>query len=54
MTPGKSDVGLGALVVSFIFVTYACSGMVITAFPAMTVGAVILLRQRPPQLIRPY
>ena len=30
------------------------SGMVITAFTALTVGAVIILRQRRPQLIRPY
>lgn len=30
------------------------SGMVITAFTALTVGAVILLRQRRPQLVRPY
>ncbi|WNM60063.1 APC family permease [Candidatus Nitrospira allomarina] len=30
------------------------SGMVITAFTALTVGAVIILRQRRPQLVRPY
>lgn len=30
------------------------SGMVITAFTALTVGAVIILRHRRPQLVRPY
>ncbi|MDR4458963.1 MAG: amino acid permease [Nitrospirales bacterium] len=30
------------------------SGMVITAFTALTVGAVIILRQRRPHLVRPY
>jgi APA family basic amino acid/polyamine antiporter len=30
------------------------SGLIITAFTALTVGAVIILRQRRPQLVRPY
>jgi APA family basic amino acid/polyamine antiporter len=30
------------------------SGLIITAFTAITVGAVIILRQRRPQLVRPY
>ncbi|MDH3505262.1 MAG: amino acid permease [Nitrospirota bacterium] len=30
------------------------SGLIITAFTALTVGAVIMLRQRRPQLVRPY
>ena len=30
------------------------SGLIITAFTALTVGAVIILRQSRPQLVRPY
>ena len=30
------------------------SGLIITAFTALTVGAVIILRQRRPELVRPY
>lgn len=54
MTSTKPDVGPGALVGSFIFVTYAYSGMVITAFTALTVRAVTILRQRGPQLVCSY
>jgi APA family basic amino acid/polyamine antiporter len=30
------------------------SGLIITAFTALTVGAVMILRHRRPQLVRPY